>query len=62
MEDIDPYFLNTNKFDLAKTPGQYIGISEALNPATYNYLIKNITQAYAYDIEWYANLDFICPK
>lgn len=62
MEDIRPYFLGQETFNPFRDPKEYAGVWELLNLDIKDYLINNIKVMYEHDIQWYNNLNFICPK
>lgn len=62
MEDIRPYFLGEATFNPFRDPKEYAGVWELLDSNIKDYLIDNIKVMYEHDIQWYNNLNFICPK
>lgn len=62
MEDINPYFLKEEKFEVFRDPEEYIGVWEVLNKKSKDHLLAKIVKVYTPDIYWYNNLEFISPK
>lgn len=59
MEDINPYFLSEERFELFRDPAEYVGVWEVLNPTAKNYLLDKIKEIYAVELKWYENLTFL---
>jgi hypothetical protein len=62
MEDIRPFFLNEKSFDPFRDPKEYVGVWDLLDSNIKEYFINVIKDTYNYEIQWYNNLEFICPK